>query len=465
MGLTNLKAYDEKGHIKIELYAYQLFIKKYKSENPEQILTYLKKLNILYCDTLPHSQIIDYDFDRQFAENKQVYHFMASDQMVIQSSRFKTKEAMERELLLKASPYCYSFIYSFFRYLLEDPLRERQSGRGIYVLMHSITDSYSEEHTSRDSQSFEIKTIKGWVASRFNFFWPEKAKIKDTTTDYLFLLHKGFFSADGDKRWFCEGSPSELSPKAEKAAEAICDLLYLTYTCHKNIHNIELINKLYNDYIIKYLRPYNSDIEGNSFIIQNSPKKVKFNFSDDYDNPFGKTKLETIFSFDRSPARYYGIYNNTNLRFSNTNNSSIGIEFNIYHSPHFADNGKKILRLLARFPTCYKFNIEEIINNKTGSFQNLNFKAFIGKNIAIPFIPFFTEPKVGVGYSFLNTKWYIPYGVEMYCNSKDLKKYTFGKYRKAIRYTIGWEHNQERLIENSISIKIGVNTWQARISK
>src|SRR5258706_7910984 len=109
--------FDTKGHKAIESEAYRLLYNYPGSgtiPNGIQIIKFFTDRNILAGDfPNPHSQFPDLSLERQFAQNRQMYHFMASNHDVMLASGSKGEELQQQQLLLQALPPCLKMIYFF----------------------------------------------------------------------------------------------------------------------------------------------------------------------------------------------------------------------------------------------------------------------------------------------------------------------------------------------------------------
>ena len=102
----------------------------------------------------------DLDLGRQFLSDRQIYHFMASSRYVMQALRkYDNIDEQQAYILKKALPDCINMVYTLLRETIDNPEGASDAGRGIYVLMHAITDSYSREHTIRAINTFIISLV------------------------------------------------------------------------------------------------------------------------------------------------------------------------------------------------------------------------------------------------------------------------------------------------------------------
>ena len=178
----------------------------------------------------PHTTYPDLSFERQFAQDWQVYHFMAPNRPVVRAARLPAdRSTQQRQLLIEGVPDCMEMMYLFFQETLRNGAEASKAGRGIYVLMHALADSYSHEHTSRDPATQQLLTVKGWRLARFA--WPAAARALEppypgTQTATMAMVHR-VSHAGADRNWAqADGS---LSPDAEAAAGTLADLLLTTH--------------------------------------------------------------------------------------------------------------------------------------------------------------------------------------------------------------------------------------------
>jgi hypothetical protein len=151
----------------------------------------------------------DWSLERQFDQDLQCYHFMASNGAV-RAAIDSGPEKAQATLLAAALPDCLQILRAMFM----DAVRlaytkrsdaEAQSGRGLYVVMHAVIDSYSEEHTWRNT-AMELATVKGWAASAWWRLWdptgvasvPVGRSCHNESEPVLRLLHTSAGDADYD---------------------------------------------------------------------------------------------------------------------------------------------------------------------------------------------------------------------------------------------------------------------------
>ena len=223
-------AFDAKAHKLIEQHAYCLLNRE---PNGDEVIDYLLKNRFLFADySLPHSAFPDLSLDRQFAQDRQMFHFMAANKDVMEACKESQPDKQQHILLVQALKPNLKMMYYLIREFLNCPKGASQAARGLYVVMHIIADSYSSEHTKR-SENMEIVTIKGWQLARVS--WPDDAKVDDNGDGTLRLLHHAKEKlALGDRNWrkgnraWNEYPTDSLSELATQAAIAIKDTFSLS---------------------------------------------------------------------------------------------------------------------------------------------------------------------------------------------------------------------------------------------
>lgn len=448
----SLLAFDSNGHNAIEMQAY--FLLK-NSPNGEQVLDFLRKRGILYDDLICHSSFPDFSLARQFQQNKQMYHFMASNSAVLNACNEQTKALRQKKLLMAAFPDCYESMYLFYRESILNGIGAKQSGRGVYVLMHIIADSYSSEHATRDILTEEISAIKGWQLSRL--CWPHEAKdiLPDNT---LLLLHRKSHT-EGDKSWKDISQPNGMSIIGMQAATTIKDLLILIYNAMQANADLDL---LYNKFIQDHFKPFNGQIAGDYFTFPSSKDTLQFNFRSKFINP--NDRKDEIYKFDRYPCNSWTLIYQTGTKSSVS--GAYGIEYARYISALQADNPSSII---TQIPISLGIVLTELNQyaQKTSFIKAIKANAFFSASLSAPIIPFSIEPRLGIAALPFNSKTSlsVPWGAELVTNIFG----NFGfpdNYTKRIRIVFGFQHdNQELPAKNNFYFKLGFNTWQARFVK
>ena len=444
-------AFDYKGHIYLEQEAYKL-LRNYP--NGQVILDWLIQHEILSENLVSRSQYPDNAIERQFIQSRQGYHFMTSNYNVLQASKSTDKLSPEQRLLLRALAPNLQMVYYFFRELVENPKAASQAGRGVYVLMHIVADSYSTEHTSRDSASTQMLTIKGWKLSRFG--WPRLARSMEPHKNTLLLLHHGRY-APGDHEWcIVNDKDTVLTAAGSNAAKAMCALLVAVYEANKDSTKADL---LVCRFIEQYFRPYQSNVSERSFTFENISKKIKYNFGDHYE----ADKKSVILHYDRFP--FYSFMFTAQTGFTKeTLFKTFGAEIERYSSPRAAD---KSFALIRRTPIGYGFGVVYYSDRNLGStvLSGLRFKTFISVSFALPLINASLDPHGGLGFypAATATRFSPIAGFDLVWNPfKDF--YFINAHPRTVRLALGYEYDPFNIfLANSIKLKLGYNTWHGRI--
>ncbi|MES2432063.1 MAG: hypothetical protein V4556_14100 [Bacteroidota bacterium] len=446
---NTIYAFSTKGHVAIEKVALKLLR---QSPNGGAITDSLISWGFLKDDGRPHSQYTDFSFERQFSQNRQMFHFMSSNDAVMNAIRAKPAN-IQQAVLINTLEGCLQMMYFFFREIIECPAGASQSGRGTYVLMHIISDSYSEEHTIRDSATMDLITIKGWKPSRL--WWPAVAKQKEEGKESLLLLHKGFFAAKGDSDW--KGDKEGLSPLAMQAAIAIKDMLLLLYNANGKSSQADALIRIFFEY---HYRPFQAVATSTEFILPGSAGKIPYSFLKEYGNDSSRNDI--LFQYDRYPRLVYMF--TTQMGFSHKQFfNGYGLEMSTYRSPGAADNSRALFTLL---PLGIGGSLSKMIikDDNRSYFSSVRLKGFTGALIALPLINASLNPYGGVAaFPFSNTTSLSAlYGVDITWNFANNWGRS-GRNTKTFRLSLGYEHdNWGQSFLHTYKIKVGFNTWQGR---
>lgn len=455
--------HEPKGHERIEKDAYKLLKAQKANEYLPDGLTiynYLVKNNIIKDDNRAYSAFPDLDLGRQFLSDRQIYHFMANSEYVIEAiNKYSNVELQKRHLLKKALPDCLNMTYTLFREIVDNNIGANQAGRGIYVLIHAIADSYSREHTIRDSKNFNIKTIKSWQLSKL--IWPKAAKKDDIKVDGVsntkVFLHTTKGSADSE--W--EDSNGNLTPEATEAVKAIKDLFVHLYLA---LQNQEDSDQIAIAYMIKYFMPANAQIKNNIIEFNDDDTKILLSYKKGYNDKY----QSNVMKMDRYPKYSHMFSFQEGL--NDKNSHSFGYEFGYQITPTAAFSNSSLVSILRRIP--YGFSIA--VNENTSILSDVNFLESIqikGAMKAMFYLPFnnvVMEGKVGYGttpfYSKNNNSG-ILLGVDFKLNfGSDFT--LLNNTTKTMNLSIGYEYDSSALHSyNSIILKVGFNSWQGRIIK
>lgn len=452
-GTGNSFAYDSDGHKAIEKQAYRFFEDlKTTAGHPDGLtmLTFLKKCGGLSNYPTPFSSYPDFSLERQFAQDKQMYHFMASNDAVLEAAGLPDSASQQHRLLMLSLKDCLQMMYFFFRETELNPKGASEAGRGLYVLIHVVEDSYSPEHTTRDLQTGELVTIKGWNLSRL--FWPAAAKAREPDSHLMRLLHNSNHPT-GDASW-AGNEPGCLSPQATQAAHAVADLLVTLWEADNKPASAD---QFIEAYFATYFRPLGSSIKGTVFTFSNSKDTIDFNFSGLFRS---NTSNYATFGYDRFPRHVLMATSSTSF---SKPLGSYGLNYEYFVTPGAADNRHS---LFSRIPYSIGGAITEINQGQNGFSNNLNLKAYAKTVFSVPLLPTDLEPYAGAELMpYAGTKHFDAiYGVDGAVNLGN--DWGIGKTTTTVRLIIGFEHNFSGIpAKNSLTLKIGFNTWQGRVIK
>lgn len=441
-----LLAFDGKGHVAVEDKAYCLLN---ETEQGRKIIEFLENKGILYKDPYCHTNFPDLSLPRQFAQDRQLYHFMASNKAVLKACKAEGLDERQKILMMEALPPCYEGMYVFFRETLINSPGSKQAGRGIYVLMHLVADSYSSEHVTRAEETEEIITVKGWQLSRFG--WPAEAKeiLPDST---LALLHKKC-DAKGDASWNVGNDICKLSKIGMRAATALKDLLVMVFNSMQPGADRE---QLYNEFIQIHFRPKGSKAAGVNFIFS-SGKQIQYN----YETEFKTKEKDLIYRVDGNPK--YSLMAILETGEPKNTLGAYGLEFGVYITPTEADNSHALTK---QIPVSFGASVTELpqLAKNSTFLKALKVQGFASASLYLPIVPFSLEPRIGLAALPFNSKTYfsVPLGAEFVLNICD--GISFDGYRTIFRVALGYEHDFADAMpaRNSFYLKMGFCTWQAR---
>lgn len=514
LGAKSAAAFKPLGHEAIERRAYAILVERYAIAKATGVLPLPPApediIRIVYMsgygnDTLnslppaPRSQYPDISGERQFAQDLQAYHFMTSNRNVLDAvntakanSAEKTRSEESMHLLLvSALPECLQLMRFLMWEARDNPEGSSQSGRGIFVLMHVIADSYSAEHTTRANMTGDLLTVKGWKVSRA--YWPTGAKKKvtniDSTTTRL-LLHGGLHTP-GDDAWMGRAWPGSLpalvtrgmlSAQAESAAQATADLLTLFYEAVID-QQLPIAARAatqqaqadgWKKFINKRFHPLGStDQTDLAFTFPGSDESIVYN------NALYHTTSKTLISddastasADRRPVKDAFDYDyHTRISFlpflqraSNRNPFALGIEFAIYRYPGHADQKSALFSRFEHGATLvgkmvsYQRETEVLPASHAAQFNAL----YTPNLTAFPVINAVVQGRVGTGVVLTSDAplFGLVWGVDFAWNTGREDA------RRPGRFVLGYEHNGGNLpMPDVFSLKFGLNTWGTRRTK
>ncbi|MDB2385421.1 hypothetical protein N9V96_03000 [Polaribacter sp.] len=458
--------HKSEGHICIEKAAYKLLKNQPETDNLPSgkiIYNYLVAHHILKDDDEAYSAFPDLGLGRQFLSDRQIYHFMANSKYVRQAVKLYPKNvvAQKRYVVKKALPECLLMTYTLFREVVDDNVKANKSGRGIYVLIHAIVDSYSREHTIRNSQNFKLETIKSWRLSEL--YWPKATKIDDTEIPGLaktkVFLHTRGTGADGE--W--EDATGKLTPLANQAAIAVKEVLVAIYLAHKNK---VLSDNITSEYIANHFTPINAKIKDNCIVLNEDNFTIKLSYNKGYRDKYNSN----VMAIDRYPRYLQQLRYQQDIESAKL--SSFGYEFTKYISPRaaFSVNHSTIASFLKRLPYGFALAINENTSAlpDTNFLETLQFQGLFKTMVYLPYNDVIMEGKIGYGViPFYSENTYHSFvgGVDFrFKLGKDFK--VINKVPRALNFSIGYEYDSSNFRpKNSVVFKIGYNTWQARVFK
>ncbi len=443
-------AFDTEGHLKIETAGINLLKETLATDiYPDGITmyNYLLDNNILLNNSKINSAYPDLDLGRQFLSDRQIYHFMANSKYVISAIKESTLDKQKQALMINALPECLNMLYVLMQEVVENPKGAIQAGRGTYVLIHAITDSYSREHTIRNNITNEIESIKSWEMSKI--FWPKNAKIIDPTyrdSSTLIFLHT--IKGTADKEW--ADDKGDFSKNANKAIISIKELLITLYLASKDTLNKD---KVITKYLSDNFKLYGSTLSENHFIINSD--SIKISYLKEY-------KKYGVKNFDRYPQLSHMISYKSNFILN-----SFGYEFGYRITPTSASGSKTLLK---RLPYGFLFSVHENFNNVDNSkfLETTQFQFAMNTALYLPYNNLSLEPKIGYSATpFFNQSFYsgIVLGADISFNIGP--DFTFiNNASRTMRIAIGYEYNSSKIQANhNFTLKFGFNTWQGRVIK
>jgi hypothetical protein len=502
-------AFEAPGHQAIEQAAYRLLLQRPAGDglpDGHTIARALARTHILKDDltTLPitalptYTTYPDLSFERQFAQDRQVYHFMAPNQAVVRAATLKINGQpapagrKQRELLVQALPNCFAMMYFFYLETVKNSLGASQAGRGAYVLMHVVADSYSAEHATRVVPTYHLTAVKGWRLSRFG--WPAAAK--DTTgracTGHtLAMLHR-VTQAKADKCWADPTNPSRLKPNAEEAAVALSELLVTLYKAQlvqqsvlsSAMQNTQL-DELWRKYTARFFSPEGSEQTSTAFVyaaVGNDGRQViPFSFRQRYDyQPHaperGETKQDVqqrtlnSFTFDRFPMNTWYIAYQYGY---SQDKSAWGVELNHHWTPAGADERGVLFRripwgyaLTATLQPAYARRTHDNVGHSLQLGRSIQLEGLFAPNIVVlPMLNATLQGRVGVGVLPLapEQKWATISGASLAWNIG----HDFGRhYVYSWRVALGYDYDTAGLPAfHNVNLKLGFNSWRGRVTR
>lgn len=292
--------FTSEGHIRIEERACTILLERAQAAQAAgsplaiyrrgtTIIPQLYHLPVLWdvCRTgLPGARTAfpDHSGERQFAQDLQPYHFMAANKYVVRAARenkdHELTDARRQQLLLRgALPRCLALMYFLYREIVTAGLTATsESGRGAFVLLHIVADSYSGEQAIRTADSLRLVTVNGWQLSRLG--WPDLATNRTTKCDPLPMLHRTSHAL-GDEEW--RGCVHGLSPRAEAAAQACADLLEAIARASQPGMRLD---PEWQRFAIAHFRPANCTVTSGWFVRNPTSDNIRLDLEGQAENAF-----------------------------------------------------------------------------------------------------------------------------------------------------------------------------------
>jgi len=179
----------------------------------------------------------DIIIDRQLSARGQCQHFMAetSDGLSAPDPRL----GVPVEMATTAYRRCVAILGAAFDGILRAPRQQQERLVGMYALMHAVQDSFSAAHTARDEQGRILYLLSWTLIDWPSYFAHGRASFPAATHHAITDRRDGDFlrpdgvTADGARCADLHNPyavpESCLTPRARAAADAIVDLLALTY--------------------------------------------------------------------------------------------------------------------------------------------------------------------------------------------------------------------------------------------
>jgi hypothetical protein len=447
-------AYKKDGHEMIEKWAYHLLkeMPAVAGQHPDgkTMMKWLQDEGYLYKDGLPHSAYPDYSSERQFAQDKQMFHFMASTEAVFKASLETSEAAQRHRLLVPALSDCLRMMYFFSKEILDNPEGASQAGRGTYVLIHLIEDSYSVEHTTRDANGKELLTVKGWELSQGS--WPAAATTSNADGS-MRLLHRGKHAV-GDDDW-AGPQPSGLSPLALVAAKNVAGLLFMLYVSANNQagQDTNIAN-----YFKTYYKPAGGIESGTVYTFNGNQDSIRFDYSGEYERHPGYV----TFAYDRSARMTLMAIGSTGFKSAHPI-SAYGLEWQwFFISPRAADSKYAALQ---RLPLGLGLALNAVSRSGNYSYtDNLLAKGFLKTTASLPWLGLNIEPFAGVSTFAFNSFQRSNAIVGVDFSSNVGKDWGIAGATIATRFSFGYEADFSGYpATHNLTLKLGFNTFNGRV--
>ena len=184
---------------------------------------------------MPRTAWPDLNYRRQFSDEGQCFHFMAT--AADEESAPFPGTRIPRDLAIRAVVRCRDLLDQLLDAVVEIGGREtRESGLGLYELMHSVQDSFSHAHTERQLGIGKIEFLRVWepvgklAGGRIGAAYSASPTRHDANEPRDRAYVRNFAEVGGrpchDLVHFPYTVPYEcLSEEAEAARQAVVDLL------------------------------------------------------------------------------------------------------------------------------------------------------------------------------------------------------------------------------------------------
>lgn len=395
----------------------------------------------------------DLSLERQFFQDQQAYHFMASNQAVLQALQdpaLTSTAQQQRKLLAQAYSECARLTYFLYREILYNPKGSRQAGRGAYVLIHILVDSYSREHTERNGQ-YELETIKGWQLNRIS--WPTPAgAAADWRRNFLHGV-----SGPRDDDWRKAGTKIDLSGDGEQARQAVLKFLVLLLEAKNHPDQVE---SLWLRFVQQHLQPAGLALDqqiGVSHTGPTTPLTLPVLYQVDPLSRVSDENTLTVFDFDRTPGKYGGLVLQQGIR-----GSRAGSVFYIVHFSASNTSGRTQLHSFwKRLPKSIEASWTGVQHqNREGAWsQGGQLQLLAGTGLAVPLLDqVVLVPRAGIGYTPRGRQVQGIGGLE-FARSWGNKAFT-------PRTALGLEYDSGGIPANwSLYLRVGFNYWNGRVVK
>jgi hypothetical protein len=411
---------------------------------------------MLSADEEAGSDRPDMDLARQFLSDRQIYHFMASCDYVIDAVKTGDLDQQKMALIKKALPDCIHVMYLMMREVLINPVGANQAGRGTYVLIHIVGDSYSREHTIRDPKTGELESIKTWQISKLS--WPKAAKVDEPVTDgnapTKVFLHTA--KGEADTEWKLEDGT--FSETGKKAIEAVKQLLILLYQAKTNENQSD-------DYIIQYFKtffkPKGWSVGKDSFYLPGTEDVIPLT----YKTEFEENRMSTI-QYDRYPRHVHQFVVQDDAE--NVGTPGFGYEYSFNFTPRSSQYKRAFF---TRIPYGFFIGVHQNKDwsTNTAFLETMQLRTGTKFGLYFPFANAVIEPRLGYTSFLQSDQTYTHagiFGADLTFNAFPDFFFRKGGANNSFRLSFGYEYLTGNLpVNHVLQLKLGLNTWQGRVVK